>query len=73
MKRWGIGFAREYLTALWHMWRLMRRVARDQGFDVLQACNPPDFFFPLGWYCRLTGRAFVFDHHDLVRESVAER
>jgi glycosyltransferase involved in cell wall biosynthesis len=68
-----IGFAREYGAALLHTWRLMRRVEREHGFDVMQVCNPPDFFFPFGWYCRWTGRAFVFDHHDLVPESVAER
>lgn len=68
-----MGFAREYAAALAHTWRLMRRVARERGFDVMQVCNPPDFFFPFGWYCRWTGRAFVFDHHDLVPESVDER
>jgi glycosyltransferase involved in cell wall biosynthesis len=67
------GFAREYLLALAHTWRLTRVVARERSFDVMQVCNPPDFFFPFGWYCRWTGRAFVFDHHDLVPESVAER
>ena len=37
-------------------------------FDVLHACNPPDIFFPLGGVCRLFGRRFVFDLHDLCPE-----
>ncbi|MGH7517718.1 MAG: glycosyltransferase family 4 protein [Gemmatimonadales bacterium] len=68
-----LGFAREYLVAFWWTLRLMRQVWRERGADVVQVCNPPDFFFPLGWLCRATGRAFVFDHHDLVPESVSAR
>jgi glycosyltransferase involved in cell wall biosynthesis len=68
-----LGFAREYLAAFWHSLRLMLRVWRERGADVVQVCNPPDFFFPLGWLCRATGRGFIFDHHDLVPESVEER
>lgn len=68
-----LGFAREYLVAFWRTLRLMLRVWRERGADVVQVCNPPDFFFPLGWLCRATGRGFIFDHHDLVPESVEER
>src|SRR2546425_10199945 len=68
-----VGFAREYTVAfLMTVW-LTFKVWRRHGFDVLQVCNPPDFFFPLGWFCRWAGKAFVFDHHDLVPESIAER
>jgi glycosyltransferase involved in cell wall biosynthesis len=68
-----LGFAREYLVAFWRTLRLARRVWRERGADVVQVCNPPDFFFPLGWLSRASGRAFIFDHHDLVPESVASR
>jgi glycosyltransferase involved in cell wall biosynthesis len=68
-----LGFAREYLVAFWRTLRLTLRVWRERGADVVQVCNPPDFFFPLGWLCRASGRGFVFDHHDLVPESVASR
>jgi glycosyltransferase involved in cell wall biosynthesis len=37
-------------------------------FDVIHICNPPDIFFPIGWLCRLLGRRFVFDLHDLCPE-----
>jgi glycosyltransferase involved in cell wall biosynthesis len=66
-------FVREYATALWHSFRLTRQVWARQRVDVVQVCNPPDFFFPLGWMCRLRGAGFIFDHHDLVPESIAER
>jgi glycosyltransferase involved in cell wall biosynthesis len=36
---------------------------------VVQACNPPDIFWPLAWWLRWRdGTAFVFDHHDLCPE-----
>jgi glycosyltransferase involved in cell wall biosynthesis len=70
----GVGaFLREYVTAFLASVRLSRRVLQEQGFDVLQVCNPPDIFFPLGIYYRLKGKAFIFDHHDLFPESVAYR
>lgn len=68
-----LAFAREYLSALWRTLRLTVRVWRRQRIDVVQVCNPPDFFFLLGWLCRPFGVAFIFDHHDLVPESIAER
>lgn len=68
-----VGFAYEYLTALLQTTRLVLKVWRERGFDVLQVCNPPDFFFPLGWLCRLSRKSFIFDHHDLVPESIIQR
>jgi glycosyltransferase involved in cell wall biosynthesis len=38
------------------------------GFDVLQACNPPDTYFALAALFRPLGVKFVFDHHDLCPE-----
>ena len=37
-------------------------------YDVVHACNPPDFFFPIGWLFKRLGAAFVFDQHDLSPE-----
>jgi glycosyltransferase involved in cell wall biosynthesis len=37
-------------------------------FHVLHACNPPDFFFPIGWLFKLLGSAFIYDQHDLAPE-----
>lgn len=62
------GFVVEYgLTLFWAM-VLSLRVAFTRGFDVLQACNPPDLYFLLGAFYRLFGKRFIFDHHDLCPE-----
>jgi glycosyltransferase involved in cell wall biosynthesis len=41
---------------------------RGRRFDVVHACNPPDFFFPIGWLFKRLGSAFIFDQHDLSPE-----
>ena len=41
---------------------------RGRRFEVVHACNPPDFFFPIGWLFKRLGSAFVFDQHDLSPE-----
>jgi glycosyltransferase involved in cell wall biosynthesis len=41
---------------------------RGRRFDVVHACNPPDFFFPIGRLFRALGSAFVYDQHDLAPE-----
>ena len=48
-------------------------IALRHGIDVVQACNPPDTYFVLGAAARLTGRRFVFDHHDLSPELFRSR
>jgi glycosyltransferase involved in cell wall biosynthesis len=65
-----LGYAREYGQALWRIRRLVRRLAREQGrFDVVHACNPPDFLLLAARSLRRRdGTAMVFDHHDLVPE-----
>lgn len=62
----GLGFVREYLAALYHETQLAWRVRREQGFDVLHACNPPDLIFLVAAPFRaLFGTRFVFDQHDV--------
>jgi glycosyltransferase involved in cell wall biosynthesis len=40
----------------------------------MQACNPPDIFWPIGLVLRwLDGTKFVFDHHDLCPELFQSR
>ena len=54
--------------------RLALRERRSGRFDVVQACNPPDIFWPLAWWLRLRdGSRFVFDHHDLCPELFRSR
>jgi glycosyltransferase involved in cell wall biosynthesis len=41
---------------------------------VLQACNPPDIFWPIArWLRRRDNSRFVFDHHDLCPELYDSR
>jgi glycosyltransferase involved in cell wall biosynthesis len=64
----AIDYAREYLHALWHMFRLARVVRRERGFDVIHGCNPPDLIFLLALRYRLSGVRYLFDHHDVCPE-----
>jgi glycosyltransferase involved in cell wall biosynthesis len=53
---------------------LSLKVSREQGFDVIHACNPPDTFWLLGlFYKVLGGRRFLFDQHDLCPEVYLSR
>lgn len=63
------GFAIEYGTALFWEFVLSLKVLRRHGFDVVQACNPPDLLFLVGgFYKLLLGKRFLFDHHDISPE-----
>ncbi len=64
----AVAYAREYGAALWHMFRLAKKVRREQGFDVIHGCNPPDLIFLLGLRYRLSGVRYLFDHHDVSPE-----
>ena len=59
------GYAIEYSVALARTFMLCWRVLLKDGFDVIQACNPPDLFFLIGRFFKLFGKKFVFDHHDI--------
>jgi glycosyltransferase involved in cell wall biosynthesis len=59
------GYALEYADALLWTFLLAWRVLLTRGFDVIQACNPPDLLFLIGRFFKLFGKQFVFDHHDL--------
>ena len=64
---------REYGAALWHTLRIARRLSRDEPFDVVHACNPPDLLFLIALALRPSGARFLFDHHDLVPELFESR
>jgi len=65
-----LGYLREYATALWHTFRLTRKVGH---VDVVQACNPPDLLFLVARRLRRRGARFIFDQHDLVPELYLSR
>lgn len=69
-----VGFVFEYLYSFAMTAWLTSKVWRRHGFDVIQACNPPDIFWPLGLLFRVTaGARSVFDQHDLCPELYESR
>jgi glycosyltransferase involved in cell wall biosynthesis len=62
------GYFLEYAAALTCTFVLSWRVLLTRGFDVVQACNPPDLLFLVGGFFKLFGKKFLFDHHDLCPE-----
>ncbi|MGN6577861.1 MAG: glycosyltransferase, partial [Nocardioides sp.] len=68
------GFLIEYAYSFLATARLAARARKPRGFEVVQACNPPDIFWPLArWLRRRDGSRFVFDHHDLCPELYESR
>jgi glycosyltransferase involved in cell wall biosynthesis len=62
----AIGYVVEYACALFWEFVLAWKVLRNRGFDVIQACNPPDLIFLVaGFFKFFLGKRFVFDHHDI--------
>jgi glycosyltransferase involved in cell wall biosynthesis len=65
-----LGYLREYGLALFHTFRLARRLG---PVDVVHASNPPDLMFLVATLLKRRGARFVFDHHDLVPELYLSR
>ncbi|HEY0717616.1 MAG TPA: glycosyltransferase family 4 protein [Streptosporangiaceae bacterium] len=63
-------YAYSFLATAWQTCKARRR----GRFAVMQACNPPDIFWPLALVLRALDRTrFVFDHHDLSPELYQSR
>lgn len=71
----AVGFLLEYLYSFAATLWLVLRARRKRGaFEVLQACNPPDIFWPIARLLRWRdGTRFLFDHHDLCPELYESR
>lgn len=69
----AIGYAVEYLAALWSIRRLAHGLSRKRPFDLVHACSPPDFLLLAALGLRRRGARFVFDHHDLTPELYLTR
>ena len=70
----ALGFVLEYAYSFAATAALVLRARRGGRFDVLQACNPPDIFWPIArWLRWRDGSRFVFDHHDLCPELYDSR
>src|ERR1700761_5059138 len=69
-----ISFIAEYAYSFLATMRGALKARRSGRFAVIQACNPPDIFWPLALAFRaLEGTRFVFDHHDLCPELYQSR
>jgi glycosyltransferase involved in cell wall biosynthesis len=70
----ALGFILEYAYSFLATAWLVLRARRAGRFAVLQACNPPDIFWPIArWLRRRDGSRFIFDHHDLCPELYDSR
>lgn len=70
----GLGFVFEFAWCFLRTFMKSVRIAlRGRGFDAIHACNPPETFWALGWFWRLFGKRFLFDHHDLSPEMYAAK
>jgi glycosyltransferase involved in cell wall biosynthesis len=67
-------FVAEYAYSFAATLALTIKAARRGRLDVIQTCNPPDIFWPIGRLFRLIqGTRFTFDHHDLCPEVYESR
>ena len=63
-------YAYSFLATAW----VTLKARRSGRFAVIQACNPPDIFWPIALAFRaIEGTRFVFDHHDLCPELYESR
>jgi glycosyltransferase involved in cell wall biosynthesis len=69
-----LGFIMEYGYSFAVTAWLTLKARRSGRFAVIQACNPPDIFWPIAQALRVIDRSrFVFDHHDLCPELYESR
>jgi glycosyltransferase involved in cell wall biosynthesis len=67
-------YAYSFLATAWHALKARVKGGVAGGrFAVIQACNPPDIFWPIALAFRLERTKFVFDHHDLCPELFLSR
>jgi glycosyltransferase involved in cell wall biosynthesis len=69
-----LGFVTEYAYSFLATAWLTLKARRSGRFAAIQACNPPDIFWPIAVAFRaVEGTRFVFDHHDLCPELYESR
>jgi glycosyltransferase involved in cell wall biosynthesis len=68
-----LGYAWEFIYSWVRTALLSVTVWRRHGFDVIQACNPPDTYWALALPYKLLGRRFIYDQHDLNPEVFISR
>lgn len=69
-----LGFIAEYVYSFTATAWLTLKARLSGRFTILQACNPPDIFWPIALALKVLDRTiFVFDHHDLCPELFESR
>lgn len=63
-----LAFFQEFWYCYWQTRRLVERIWKEDPFDVIHTCNPPDTFWHIARIYKPKGVKFVFDHHDLCPE-----
>ena len=70
----SLSFVYEYVYSFLATFWLALKARRSGRFAVIQACNPPDIFWPIAmFFCAVDRTKFVFDHHDLCPELYESR
>jgi glycosyltransferase involved in cell wall biosynthesis len=69
----ALSYAWEFAYCWVRTFGLVLRAAAREGFDAIQACNPPDTYWALAAPFKLFGKRFVFDQHDLCPEVYVSR
>jgi glycosyltransferase involved in cell wall biosynthesis len=69
----AVGFLAEYAYSWARTALLVTKISLREGFDVIQACNPPDIFFTVALAFKMLGKRFVYDQHDLCPELYLSR
>ena len=68
-----LGYVREYAAAFAWATALSLSVRLRARIDVVQFCQPPDVYFPLGWLLRWCGARVLVDQRDLMPELFTAR
>jgi len=68
-----LGYCLEYAYFTTGCFALSLYISLRTGFDVIHAHNPPDTLFIVGFFFKIFGKKFVFDHHDLSPELYRSR
>ncbi len=68
-----LGYTSEYGASLGWAAVLSLSVRLRGPIDIVQFCQPPDIYFPLGWILRGLGAKVVVDQRDLMPELFAAR
>jgi len=68
-----LSYINEYRYSFLKMLKMSLRALRETGFDLIHACNPPDFFFTFAMLFKILGKRFIYDQHDLSPELYLSR